>query len=78
MSEPQDNSNFDEGLAFKRFMVLNVIRVIGVLSVCAGIAVQERLLTLPPVFAYVLVIAGFLIFFFLPNRIANGWRSKDT
>lgn len=77
MNEPPEQNGADDGLAFKRFMVLNLIRVIGVITVCTGIAVQERLLLLPPVFAYILVIAGFLIFFFLPNKVARGWRSDN-
>ena len=75
-SEPPA-ADANDNLAFKRFMVLNLIRICGVLIVCTGIAIQERLIALPPILAYVLVIAGFLIFFFLPNRIAKGWRSEE-
>lgn len=67
----------DDARAFKRFMVLNAIRLAGALIVIVGLAVTEGLVPLPPVFAYVLVIAGFCIFFFLPNLIARGWKSQD-
>jgi len=78
VSDPENpNTDAHDTLAFKRFMVLNLIRICGVLIVCTGIAIQERLIALPPILAYVLVIAGFLIFFFLPNRIAKGWRSEE-
>lgn len=77
MSEPEDDDTENGNLAFQRFMVLNLVRVFGLVTVCAGIAIQEGLLALPPVLAYVLVLAGFLTFFFLPNQIAKGWRSDD-
>ncbi|MEO1103644.1 MAG: hypothetical protein AAFW98_07950 [Pseudomonadota bacterium] len=76
MTEPEPPQ--DDSRAFKRFMLLNLIRVAGAIIVICGIAVQEGLLALPPVFAYVLVILGFVIFFFVPNAIAKGWRSDDT
>ncbi|WP_394730867.1 hypothetical protein [Altererythrobacter sp. GH1-8] len=78
MSGTPAPNNTGETLAFKRFMVLNLIRVIGVVTVCAGIAIQEGLLPMPPILAYILVITGFLTFFFLPNWIAKGWRSEES
>ena len=79
MSEPEENgSGADEARAFKRWMVLNLIRVAGAVILCAGIAINEGLLKWPPVLAYVLVLVGFLTFFFLPNQIAKGWRSDDA
>ncbi|NVE94778.1 hypothetical protein [Altererythrobacter lutimaris] len=77
MSDAPQKDDADENLAFKRYMFLNGIRILGIITICAGIATQERLLPLPPVFAYVLAIAGFLIFFFLPRHFAQGWRSND-
>ncbi|XUU61978.1 hypothetical protein ACRAQ6_06875 [Erythrobacter sp. HA6-11] len=77
MSQTPDQNSADDALAFKRYMVLNGIRILGIVTICAGIAVQERLIELPPVFAYVLAISGFLIFFFLPRHFAQGWRSED-
>ena len=86
MNEPDDLGDqakhsakrADERLAFKRWIVLNLVRLVGVTLVFTGIAVLERALALPPVSAYVLTIIGFLTFFFLPNFIAKGWRSEDA
>lgn len=74
---PQPDSDADE-LAMKRAMILNLVRIAGIIVICLGIAVSEQVLPLPPVLAYVLAASGFLIFFFLPSKLARGWRSNDT
>lgn len=69
--------NDDENLARTRFMMLNAVRLIGLVLVLFGIAIYMGKVDLPEPVAYVLVALGFFEFFFMPNIVSRKWRTPD-
>ncbi len=63
--------------AFGRYMILNLVRIAGMLMVLAGVAIHYDRIDLPQVFAYVLAAAGLLGFFYLPRVLARRWRTPE-
>lgn len=70
---PQDN----EALAKQRFMMLNLVRLMGLAMVLVGIAIAQGVIDLPMPFGIILAIAGLLEFFLMPNILAKNWKSPD-
>ncbi len=62
-----------------RFVVLNVMRLMALVMILFGIAnALGRLLPeFTPWLGYVFIALGMFEFFFLPNIVSKGWRSKD-
>lgn len=67
----------DDALAKRRFAVINLVRLGGLLMVLAGIAAQQGVLPLPDPIGLILVVLGLIEFFALPNVLARRWRTKD-
>ncbi len=72
MTDPEDQAR-------RRFVALNLVRLLAIAMVFAGAAnVGGRLLPeLSPVLGYVLLVAGALDFFLAPAILKRGWRSPD-
>jgi hypothetical protein len=66
-----------EELARRRFIVLNIVRLMGVALVFLGLAVHFGRVDLPAPAGFILVILGFFEFFFLPNLLSRNWRTPD-
>jgi hypothetical protein len=64
-----------EDVARGRFLVINVLRLGGVAMVIVGILVVERMFDLPDVAGYVLIGAGLIDIFLVPQMLARKWRS---
>ncbi len=63
--------------AFGRYMMLNLVRIAGMLMVLAGVAIHYGKIDLSQVFAYVLAGAGLLGFFYVPRLLARRWRTPE-
>lgn len=70
-------STIDERTAKARFMLLNLVRLIGLALVMTGIAAARGAIALPEAAGWVLAFAGLAGFFFLPPTLARKWRSQD-
>lgn len=70
-SQPDDN------LARNRFMVINLVRIVGVAMIMLGIAVLRGLVELPEVAAYVLIMMGVGETFVVPQMLARAWSSRN-
>ena len=68
----------DDKRARDRFILLNLVRLVGLAMVLSGIAIHFRRIDAPEVVAYVLVFAGLIEFFFIPNFVARSWRTPDV
>jgi len=66
-----------EQLARQRFMVLNLVRIMGLALVVAGIAIAEGAIDLPAPVGWVLALVGVVDFFFAPRILSRGWKSSD-
>jgi len=66
-----------EALAKQRFMLLNVVRLMGLAMVLVGIAITQGAIDLPFAVGVVLAIFGLLEFFLMPNIIAKSWRNSE-
>jgi len=67
----------DDALARQRFVLLNLVRLGGLLMVLAGIGAHQGALPLPQPIALILAALGLFEFFFLPNILARSWRTRD-
>lgn len=67
----------DERMARQRFMVLNLVRIVGLALVCAGIAISQGVIDLPAQVGWILALVGVVDFFFAPRILARGWKSDD-
>lgn len=68
----------DDKLARNRFLVLNLVRLSGLVAILIGIAIHYGRIPLPQPVAWILVAAGFFEFFFMPNIVARKWRTPDA
>ena len=64
-----------EDVARSRFLVINVLRLGGVAMVIVGILIAERMFDLPIVAGYILIGAGVIDIFLVPQMLARKWRS---
>lgn len=69
----------NEDLARQRFMVLNLLRLVALLIVLAGVAnIAGRLLPdLSPILGYVLLVVGAIDFFAAPVLLKRAWQDRD-
>lgn len=70
-------SEFDEGNAKKRFMLLNLVRLAGIALVLIAIASSQLAPNVPPTLNILLALSGMGIFFFFPRHLASQWKSED-
>lgn len=70
----------NEDLAKRRFMILSLIRLMGVMFVFSGIAnIAGKLFpALSPWLGYVLLINGIVDFFIIPRILVRKWRTPDA
>ncbi len=61
----------------QRFILMNAMRVGGVLMIVFGIALLQGLIDLPPVVAYILIALGLFETFVTPQILARMWRNAD-
>ncbi len=66
----------DEAKAKRRFLLINLMRVTGVAMMLFGIAIVQRLIDLPAIAGYVLIVLGFGEAFVTPQILARMWRSN--
>jgi hypothetical protein len=64
-----------EDLARRRFMILNLIRLMGVGMAMIGILAVAGKIDLPAAAGYVLLIVGMIDAFFAPAILARRWKS---
>jgi hypothetical protein len=64
-----------EALARNRWMVLNMVRIGGLLLVFVALAIEYGRIDLPRPAAWLLAAVGLFEFFILPGIIAKRWRS---
>ena len=64
-----------EALAKQRFLVINLVRISGVIFVMLGIAIVEQAIELPRMVGYVLAVIGLFDIFLFPTVLARRWKS---
>ena len=67
----------DEGLAKRRFAVLNVMRLGGLALVMFGLAITQGVIDLPRELGMAIVVIGMVDFFVLPRLLSKRWRSEE-
>jgi len=63
--------------ARNRWLVINLLRVGGVVMVVFGLLIANATIELPAVAGYVLIALGLLDTFLVPQFLARKWRSLD-
>lgn len=72
-----DNRDDAEARAKGRFMLINAMRVAGVVMILAAIAVFNGALPLPDWAGYVLLVLGMIETFFTPTMLARFWSTNE-
>lgn len=72
-----DSREEAEARAKGRFMVINAMRVMGVVMILAAIAVFNRALPLPDWAGYLLLVLGMFETFVTPTLLARMWSTND-
>ena len=67
----------EDDLAARRFMLLNVARLLGLVMVGIGVVIISGRLTDNQALGYFLFVAGAGVFFALPLTLARRWKSPD-
>jgi hypothetical protein len=70
--------NDTDKLARTRFLLLNLVRIAGLVAVLIGIAIHYGRIPAPEPAAWILVAVGLADFFFVPNLLARNWRTPDA
>jgi hypothetical protein len=70
--------NDADKLARTRFLLLNLVRIAGLVAVLIGIAIHYGRIAAPEPAAWILVAVGLVDFFFVPNLLARNWRTPDA
>ena len=73
MSDADQN----EEIAARRYMMMNLMRVIAILIVITGIASAQGALPLPYALGVVLAVGGLVGFFFAPPMMVRHWKEQD-
>jgi len=68
----------EELRARNRWLVLNAIRIGGLVLVLIALAIHAGRIPLPVEIAYLLAALGLVEFFVLPNLLARKWRGPDA
>lgn len=66
-----------EALARQRLIVLNALRLSGIVLVMLGFAIVRKVIDLPWAVGALLAVVGMLEFFFLPRLVARRWNAGD-
>lgn len=61
--------------ARNRFMVINAVRVSGVIMVAVGMLINAGVVAAPDIAAYVLIAVGVIDVFVVPQVLARRWRT---
>jgi hypothetical protein len=64
-----------DDVARGRWMAITVTRIAGVVMVVVGIFGLQRVIDLPEIAAYGLIVIGLLDVFLIPQLLARKWRS---
>jgi len=72
-----DDREAAEARARGRFMLINAMRIAGVVMILAGIAVFNGALPLPDWAGYVLLVLGMIETFVTPTLLARLWSTND-
>lgn len=72
-----DDREATEARARGRFMLINAMRIAGVVMILAGIAVFNNALPLPHWAGYVLLVLGMIETFITPTLLAGVWSTND-
>jgi hypothetical protein len=72
-----DNRDDAEARAKGRFMLINAMRVAGVVMILAAIAVFNGALPLPDWAGYVLLVLGMIETFLTPTMLARFWSTNE-
>ena len=73
MAEPDDA----EKLARKRFMVMNIVRIIGVVSTLLGVLMVTGAIGWPERPGYFLLAIGLFSIFVVPTILARRWSTRN-
>jgi len=66
-----------EARAKSRFMLINAMRIAGIVMILAGIAVLNDVLPLPDWAAYLLLVLGMFETFVTPTLLARLWSTNE-
>ncbi len=72
-----DDRQQAEARARGRFMVINAVRIGGVLMILAGLAISNGALDLPEPVAWVLIVLGMVETFLVPTLLSRMWSSNE-
>lgn len=72
-----DDQSPTEAQSRQRFMLINAMRVAGVLMILAGIAVFNAVLPLPHWAGVLLLVLGMIETFITPTLLARMWSTND-
>jgi hypothetical protein len=64
--------------ARNRFFAIQLVRLVGVAMVLAGLAVTQGALDLPQWAGVLLLVFGLFDVFFMPRVLAKRWKSPDA
>lgn len=67
----------EEAKAKQRFIVINAVRMSGVLLILLGIAIAHGVIGLPAMAGYVFAGLGMIEVFVIPQVLARKWRSNN-
>ena len=73
-SRPPDEN---EDQARNRWMLIQVVRISGVVMAIVGLLTIEGIVPLPEVAGYVLLALGLVEVFFMPTLLARKWSSRE-
>ncbi len=68
---------FDDDIARKRFMVMNVVRLTGVGIAAFGAAITAGAIALPEFVGYLLIAAGAIDALVMPIVLARTWKTPS-
>jgi uncharacterized membrane protein len=72
-----EHDSVSEGRAKSRFLVISAMRIAGVAMILLGIAVLQRVVTLPEWTGYLLIVLGMAETFLMPQILARLWSTGD-
>ncbi len=67
----------EDARAKGRFMVINLMRIGGIAMILMGIAVLQRMISLPDWTGYLLIVLGMMETFLVPTLLARVWSSNN-
>ncbi|MHA7819258.1 MAG: hypothetical protein ACX930_06395 [Erythrobacter sp.] len=67
----------EEERAARRFLMMNLARIGGVIVLGAGISMTREVLPGPYWLGVVLAVAGVATFFFVPTMLVKRWKASD-